>query len=428
MSSKIQSTLIQDSEEPSKESCQQWCKIKAFLLKNFLTVGLLLALFVGLTYPSPGDIIASQKMGDYNITKTMNICTIFFISGMTLRSSEIKAAFSAYSALAYSLITILFITPFAGFAFLKIPYNPQEFAIGLAVFCAVPTTLTSGATLAMQANGNYALALMITVSSNVLGVITVPFVLKLILEGVVQGLQIDAIQLLTQLLSTILFPLIVGKIFRHLHRNIMNFGKKYKSELSLINNGSLVMIVWQTISESQQTIINTNLISILLLLISGILMHLVFFGFNYLAVKIIGWGEKEKRAVLLIASQKTLPVAVTIISYFGASVGNKGLITLPCILAYLAQLFIDSFIVSRWTANDAKSLIKQNIQKDEIDQYVCNVKKLTDDVNFVGDQVCDLEAPLLIQSLDNGEGSSNFQTAIQNNKKDLFYDFFYVMN
>jgi len=90
-------------------------------------------------------------------------------------------------------------------------------------------------------------------------------------------------------------------------------------------------------------------------------MHLVFFGLNYLAVKIIGWGEKEKRAVLLIASQKTLPVAVTIISYFGASVGNKGLITLPCILAYLAQLFIDSFIVSRWTANDAKSLINQNI-------------------------------------------------------------------
>eukprot|EP01024_Parvocaulis_polyphysoides_P049047 TRINITY_DN471_c0_g1_i10.p1 TRINITY_DN471_c0_g1~~TRINITY_DN471_c0_g1_i10.p1 ORF type:complete len:427 (+),score=41.90 TRINITY_DN471_c0_g1_i10:121-1401(+) len=424
MSSKIQSTLIQDSEEPSKESCQQWCKIKAFLLKNFLTVGLLLALFVGLTYPSPGDIIASQKMGDYNITKTMNICTIFFISGMTLRSSEIKAAFSAYSALAYSLITILFITPFAGFAFLKIPYNPQEFAIGLAVFCAVPTTLTSGATLAMQANGNYALALMITVSSNVLGVITVPFVLKLILEGVVQGLQIDAIQLLTQLLSTILFPLIVGKIFRHLHRNIMNFGKKYKSELSLINNGSLVMIVWQTISESQQTIINTNLISILLLILSGILMHLVFFGFNYMVVKIIGWGEKEKRAVLLIASQKTLPVAVTIISYFGASVGNKGLITLPCILAYLAQLFIDSFVVSRWTANDAKSLINQNNQKDEIHQNVCDVKKSTDDVNFVGDQVCDLEAPLLIQSLDNGEGSSNFQTAIQNNKKEIFYDFF----
>jgi len=183
-------------------------------------------------------------MGDFNIAKTINICTIFFISGLTLRSSEIKAAFSAYSALAYSLIIILFITPFAGFAFLKIPYNPQEFAIGLAVFCAVPTTLTSGATLAMQANGNYALALMITVSSNVLGVITVPFVLKLILEGVVQGLQIDAIQLLTQLLSTILVPLIVGKIFRHLHRNIMNFGKNYKTELSLINNGSLVMIVW----------------------------------------------------------------------------------------------------------------------------------------------------------------------------------------
>jgi len=108
----------------------------------------------------------------------------------------------------------------------------------------VPTTLTSGVTLVMQANGNYALALMITVTSNVLGVITLPFVLKLILEGVVQGLQISAIQLLTQLLFTILLPLIVGKIIHHLHRSIADFGKKYKTELSMINNGSLVMIVW----------------------------------------------------------------------------------------------------------------------------------------------------------------------------------------
>eukprot|EP01023_Acetabularia_acetabulum_P051206 TRINITY_DN5638_c0_g2_i1.p1 TRINITY_DN5638_c0_g2~~TRINITY_DN5638_c0_g2_i1.p1 ORF type:complete len:464 (-),score=27.79 TRINITY_DN5638_c0_g2_i1:1085-2371(-) len=354
MPSHITSPLIQSSKGTTKNNCFKWTNVKQFFTKNFLTIGLLLALFVGLSYPVPGDIIASQKLQGYNIAKTLNICTIFFISGLTLRSSEIKAAFSSYCALAYSLVVILLITPFAGMLVLKVPYNPLEFAVGLAVFCAVPTTLTSGATLAMQANGNYALALMITVSSNVLGVLTVPFILKFVLEGVVHGLQIDALQLLESLLLTILLPLILGKIVRHCNKSIMNFGKARKTELSLINNGSLVLIVWQTISESQQTVMSTDLVSILLLVISGIIIHFVFFGLNFLVAKIVKWGIEEQRAVILIASQKTLPVAVTIISYFGAQVGNKGLITLPCILAYLAQLFIDSFIVSRWVANDAK--------------------------------------------------------------------------
>eukprot|EP01023_Acetabularia_acetabulum_P024134 TRINITY_DN2338_c0_g1_i10.p1 TRINITY_DN2338_c0_g1~~TRINITY_DN2338_c0_g1_i10.p1 ORF type:complete len:356 (-),score=17.94 TRINITY_DN2338_c0_g1_i10:1405-2472(-) len=355
MTSILSTPLILTTKE---SNCFQtrWPKVQQFVIKNFLAIGLLLVLFVGLACPTPGDFIASQKLQGYKIAKTLNICTIFFISGLTLGSSEIKSALSAYCAFVYSLVVILLITPFTGMLMLKIPYNPLEFAIGLAVFCAVPTALTSGATLAMQANGNYALALMITVSSNILGVISVPFILKFILEGVVQGLQIQALQLLKSLLLTILLPLVVGKVLRHCNKNIMQFGKNRKTQLSLINSGSLVMIVWQTISESQQTIMHSDVINILLLVVTGVILHFVFFGLNYFAVKAIGWEKDTQRAVILIASQKTLPVAVTIISYFGAGIGNKGLITLPCIFAYLAQLFIDSFIVSRWVAGDAKTI------------------------------------------------------------------------
>ena len=50
-----------------------------------------------------------------------------------------------------------------------------------------------------------------------------------------------------------------------------------------------------------------------------------------------------------MTSQKTLPVSVTVISFLG-SVGEVGLMTIPCIIGHLSQLFIDAYISSRWAS------------------------------------------------------------------------------
>eukprot|EP01025_Chloroclados_australasicus_P005345 TRINITY_DN1156_c0_g1_i3.p1 TRINITY_DN1156_c0_g1~~TRINITY_DN1156_c0_g1_i3.p1 ORF type:complete len:442 (-),score=35.60 TRINITY_DN1156_c0_g1_i3:531-1856(-) len=404
----VQSSLwLFKSSDETKCNCCSGQKMQKFIVKNFLVLGLLLALIIGLSYPILGEAVAALKVGGYSIVQTFNVCLIFFVSGFTLKTSEIKSAISSYPAFLYAILAILILTPLAGFVPLSIAFKPQEFAIGLAVFCAVPTTLTSGATLVMNANGNYALALMITVCSNVLGVLTTPFALKLILEGVVQGVSVDAITLLVQLLFTILLPLIVGKILRHINRNIRQFGKQHKTELSLVNNGSLIMVVWQTISQSQQFIVTTSITSILLLVVAGVLLHSVFLVFNSVVAKVAKWQKEEFRAVIIAASQKTLPVAVTVISYFGAAVGNKGLIVLPCIIAYLAQLFIDSFIVSRWNAIDAKNdegkeEIVEVLIQDEVESMmpIQNEKQKGNiEINFIDYNRPDLDS-LLIESVD----------------------------
>eukprot|EP01025_Chloroclados_australasicus_P005954 TRINITY_DN11966_c0_g1_i11.p1 TRINITY_DN11966_c0_g1~~TRINITY_DN11966_c0_g1_i11.p1 ORF type:complete len:432 (-),score=31.85 TRINITY_DN11966_c0_g1_i11:2800-4095(-) len=373
----MQSTISVVDNKSTRTQCSMptWPRIKQYLIKNFLVLGLLLALIIGLAWPLPGDTIGSWKAGGYSIVKTFNVCLIFFISGLTLKTSEIKAAVQAYAAFIYAIVVILIITPMAGFVTLEIPFDPQEFAIGLAVFCAVPTTLTSGATLVMTANGNYALALMITVCSNVLGVLTAPFALKLILEGVVEGVSINAVQLLIKLLLTILLPLIVGKVVRHTNQRILKFGKKHKVELSMVNNGSLIMVVWQTISKSQESIVNTRFTSILLLIVAGVVLHLVFLSFNSVIAKLVGWKKEEFRAVVILASQKTLPVSVTIISFFSSSVGVQGLIVLPCIIGHLSQLFMDSFIVARWTAIDAKN-DPQAAQQEQSEKPECQLTDL----------------------------------------------------
>lgn len=61
------------------------------------------------------------------------------------------------------------------------------------------------------------------------------------------------------------------------------------------------------------------------------------------------------RMPLFVASRGCCPalacIPAVIISYFDpASVGNLGLMTIPCIVFYIMQLFIDSFIANTWAS------------------------------------------------------------------------------
>ena len=127
--------------------------------------------------------MGTPKAGDFSIAQTCCIVVIFVISGLTLKTADIKNALGAHAALAYGLIAILGVTPMMGFLMVQIPFEPVQFRYGLALFCCVPTTLTSGVTLVTGALGNGALALMLTVTTNILGVFTVPFILNAVLES-----------------------------------------------------------------------------------------------------------------------------------------------------------------------------------------------------------------------------------------------------
>ena len=103
----------------------------------------------------------------------------------------------------------------------------------------------------------------------------------------------------------------------------------------------------------QTNIVNTPFGQISLLILAGIMVHVVYLVVNYvLAHYVIRIKGADLRAVLIMSSQKTLPVSVTIISYFPASLGAKGLLVVPCIVGHVSQLFMDAFIASRMASRD----------------------------------------------------------------------------
>lgn len=163
------------------------------------------------------------------------MAVIFFIFGLTTDTSELVTAVKAGRSLIFGLVSILFLSPLFGFICMLIPFKPYEFALGLAVMACVPTSLSSGVTLVIGAYGNGALALLFTVSANILGILTAPLMVKLVL-GSVTDAHVDTADLLVKLGVSILMPVLVGKGLREAVKPLRDTVPKFKAPLYLINN------------------------------------------------------------------------------------------------------------------------------------------------------------------------------------------------
>ena len=67
-------------------------RVRLFCIKNVLPLGILVALMWALAWPLPGEVISRPKLEGYRIVSTTNVLIIFVISGLTLKTDDIKKA------------------------------------------------------------------------------------------------------------------------------------------------------------------------------------------------------------------------------------------------------------------------------------------------------------------------------------------------
>lgn len=325
-----------------------WPTAKKILIKNFLPLGFLIIVIFSLGCPEPGNHAAHIKSNGWKVIQTINMCIIFFIFGITLETTELIQALKAWKALIAGLVSILILTALSGFITMRLPFQPHEFSIGLAIMACVPTSLSSGVTLVIQGYGNGALALLYTVSSNALGIITAPLTVKMVLQGT--NAKVDSTALLLKLSVSILMPLFVGKALRELYKPTIKFAKQYKVPLYMFNNLQIICIVWQVLSTAQEVLMEQHPGDVIMAIVAAIVLHIIFLLLHIIAVWLLRVPEKERKAIIIMCSQKNLPVAAVIIGYFDSSVGNAGLISIPCIVFYVMQLFIDAYLANSWAS------------------------------------------------------------------------------
>lgn len=358
-----QSNQLDGSGSGSKESKGlSWVEpILSFARGNILPLALISAVTLGLTCPSLGcavDKYHVSKIGPFGI---------FVISGLVLRSEEIGAAVEAWPVGLFGLVSILFLTPYFSRVILQIQLQPQEFITGLAIFCCMPTTLSSGVALTQLAGANTALALAMTVISNLLGILIIPFsITKFVASGV--GVTLPTKQLFKSLVLTILIPLILGKVLRESFKDVADFVDRNRKLFSGISAFFLSLVPWIQVSKSRSLLLIVKPKVFLVAIGLGALLHLTLLVFNSIAVRslsIISGGrkstfsrEENANALILVASQKTLPVMVAVIEPLCGAFGESGLLVLPCIATHLIQIIVDSFLVNFMRRKDNPGNVK----------------------------------------------------------------------
>lgn len=327
-----------------------WAKpLLSFVANNFLPIVLVSGVALGLANPSLGCLVDKYYLSKFSTFG------IFFISGLTLRSEEIGAAAEAWPVGIFGLGSILCFTPFFSRLFLQLQLQPKEFMTGLAIFSCMPTTLSSGVALTQLAGGNSALALAMTVISNLLGILIVPFsISNFIADGV--GVSVPTKQLFQSLVLTLLVPLILGKVFRESFKGLANSVDQKCKLFSMISAIFLSFVPWIQVSRSRSLLLMVKPSIFFVAIGMGALLHLILLAFNTLAIQILSavsggsksvFAKKQNAsALLLVASQKTLPVMVAVVEQLGGAFGESGLLVLPCVAAHLNQIILDSFLVN----------------------------------------------------------------------------------
>lgn len=319
--------------------------LAAFLRRQMLPVGLIAVALIGLLWPSPGRMMAELP------TQYVAVSIIFLCSGLLLRTDEIRAALSAWPATLWGILAILFLTPVLGAAVALMAPLDDSFRLGLALFCCMPTTLSSGIALTQQARGNTALALLLTVTTNLLGVFTIPFVLAIVL-GAVGAVDLSAQGLLVKLCLTILVPLMAGRLLR---LRLGDWADARRSSITVVSNLALISVPWMKFSQSSDRLAAVAAGELLILIAAGLVIHVLYLILNGTATRLFGFALPLRKAVILMASQKTLPVALTVLALIpdeALSPQTKGLVAIPCITSHLGQIFVDAFLATRW-AKDA---------------------------------------------------------------------------
>lgn len=326
-----------------------------FARSNFLPLALIAGIIFGLLDPTLGCLAHKYSLSKYSTFG------IFVISGLTLRTKELSAAFQAWPAGLYGLGSILLFTPFLAQFIMQVQFSPREFITGLAMFCCMPTTLSSGVTLTQLVGGNAALALGLTVASNLLGIITVPLSLAKYI-GTGAGVSLPTGQLFKSLVTRLLIPLIIGKVARESSKGIADFVDRNSQGFSVASAVLLSIVPWIQVSRSRSLILSVQVKAFAVAILIGVLLHLALLVFNATCLLILSRLEQKgesvftkkeySRAVILVASQKTLPVLITVVEQLGGALGESGFLVIPGVAAHVNQVIIDSILVNWWRHKD----------------------------------------------------------------------------
>lgn len=303
--------------------------------KLYLPVGLIMAIIAALLFPNLG--IRMKEAGAVPVF----VVIIFLVSGWNLNLNEISLNKHILFVFSVVLIGSLLIGPFIGTGIAHLLSLPPDFTTGLIVMSSVPVTLSSATVITGVCKGNTALALIMTIGLNIAGIFTAPFTLKFCL-GNSEGPELSATRLLVKLLILVLLPCLAGFVLKRLSKLGSNLILQYTPSTCVI------LTVFVACAASRSLLLNIQPTTYPILIFSTLSVHLLLMGIMFISGTLLKTDAPEKKAMLFVGSQKTLPLAISVLSMLPV---DAGLPVIICLIFHFGQLLTDSVIAAHLSQN-----------------------------------------------------------------------------
>ncbi|MBN1105366.1 MAG: bile acid:sodium symporter [Deltaproteobacteria bacterium] len=306
----------------------------AFLRKNWFFLGIFIVILSAFGLPGLG-----RWAREYDILNVV-IFVAFFITGLTLDTSSIRAQLRGFKAPATAMISSLLVIPLLAWIMARLLLSP-ELLIGVCIIATAPVTVAAGTVMTDLGRGNVPLSLFICVLGNFLAIFTIPVSLNLLLRF---GGDIDlpVLKMLAVLALTVLAPTLLGQIVRSLLKERLS---PYRKIFSAFQQCTILMIIFNAMASSAGRILQAGL-SVILVLAFMVFLHSLILAMNYGLSRVLALDRPSTTAFTIHTSQKTLTVSYVVwAGYFAA---QYPMALIPAIGYHLTQTIMDSILAERF--------------------------------------------------------------------------------
>lgn len=213
---------------------------------------------------------------------------------------------------------------------------------GMLLLCVLPSTVQSSIAFTSIARGNVAAAVCAATASNLFGILLTPLLAGLVLRAhggfSAQGVGDIVLQLL--------LPFLAGQLARPW---IGDWVGRHKSLTSLVDRGSILLIVYVAFSEGVTHGIWHQLDVpqfVTLLLLDAALLGAVLLGTSA-SSKALGFSRGDQITIVFCGSKKSLASGLPMASVLFAG-QSLGLIVLPLMLFHQIQLMVCAALARRY--------------------------------------------------------------------------------
>lgn len=278
--------------------------------------------------------------------KYLAVSFIFFNSGLSLRTEDLKSALLHVRLHIFVQTFTLAFVPCVVWALVQVLSSTSldvGLLQGLQVVGCMPPPVSSAVILTKAVGGNEAAAIFNSAFGSFLGIVITP-VLLLIFLGSSSSVPFSTI--FTQLSMTVVVPLLVGQLVR---QYIKDWLEQKKPPFGEVGKAVLLLIIYSTFCDTfSSTALQVNHKSILAVIIIVFFFQVCMLLLTWATSQIstFGFSPSDTVAIMFCSTHKSLTLGIPMLKIVFAGYEHLSLISIPLLIYHPTQILLGGVLIN----------------------------------------------------------------------------------